>query len=668
MVRPAIRLALWTALYFLAGQLGLATVLEGQLLNLVSPAAGVSVVWFATGSRGTWQWDTAALVVASVILNIQLGAPLAQVVLGTAGSVLLVVVFVVLMRRWAGDLTFFGGERDLWRVHDLGVFLVAAILAAIAMAAGSTLGQVLAGLPGIDMETFLIRWGRTSSAIVAVGSAGLLLANALRQVRTWRSGPTAVVREVLSRSQQRRVEGVGLLVFSAVIYWLAFAQLDRFPLTFLLFVASVWVGTRFAPATIAVHGLLVGTAAVWFTIEGHGVFVGVDDIGVRAVFAQLFVLVMSTTGLVIGLGRAELGEAERLSEERAQLFDDVLHEVRDGIAVIQQGGHVLVLNPAGKELLGVDPSDSAGEPGGAGRLLDAEGNQVTDDDLPHYRALRGEEIRGEVLHVRSSRVDRILEVSAHVLPTTFGEERRALVSYHEITADRRHRDALTAFAGHVAHDLKNPLTVIEGWTESLTDAFEAGGSVDSAVGLGMLRRIDGASIRMREFIRELLAYTLARDQSLRPKKVDLVAMAEEVASTQLLAAVGVTPGIHVRGAGEAWADPLLLRIVFDNLVGNACKYVAPGVVPEVEVVVTTIDDVVEVAITDNGIGIPDDQRQLVFESFHRVPQDGYQGTGLGLAICHRIIDRHGGEIWVAPSPDPPGSCFRFTLPARPLAP
>ena len=118
---------------------------------------------------------------------------------------------------------------------------------------------------------------------------------------------------------------------------------------------------------------------------------------------------------------------------------------------------------------------------------------------------------------------------------------------------------------------------------------------------------------------------------------------------------------------EVWGDPGLVRQLFDNLLGNAVKYVAPGVRPRVDLRGTRDGDWLEVQISDNGIGIPADQREQVFETFHRAHAKGYQGTGLGLAICRRIADRHGGSIHAEAGPRGAGTTFVVRLPASTAA-
>jgi len=112
------------------------------------------------------------------------------------------------------------------------------------------------------------------------------------------------------------------------------------------------------------------------------------------------------------------------------------------------------------------------------------------------------------------------------------------------------------------------------------------------------------------------------------------------------------------------ADPVLVRQVLDNLIGNALKYVAPGVVPRVVVRGRRSDArLVTVHVADNGIGIPPGEQERIFAEFHRAHYRDYEGSGLGLAIVRRIISRHDGTIVARPNPDGQGSVFEFTLPA-----
>jgi hypothetical protein len=107
----------------------------------------------------------------------------------------------------------------------------------------------------------------------------------------------------------------------------------------------------------------------------------------------------------------------------------------------------------------------------------------------------------------------------------------------------------------------------------------------------------------------------------------------------------------------------MLRHVVDNLIGNSLKYVQAGRAARIDVTAgPAAAGWTRVEVADRGIGIPDEDKPNIFESFHRAPTAaGYAGTGLGLAICRRIVERHGGAIGVTDNPGG-GTRFHFTLP------
>ncbi len=218
----------------------------------------------------------------------------------------------------------------------------------------------------------------------------------------------------------------------------------------------------------------------------------------------------------------------------------------------------------------------------------------------------------------------------------------------------------------MAHDLNNPLSVIDGWAEAIQEDLA---ETEDPIAQGAASAVDhirGGVEQMRSFISDLLAHAVARDQTLRCEAVSLRNMVKHIAVQRDRPDLA-SGGIQLGDLPDVWADRLLVRQVLDNLISNALKYVEPGVVPDVHVEASRIDDDwVQVAVRDNGIGIEPGQRERVFDSFHRASNEGYAGTGLGLAICKRIVERHGGTIRVEANPTG-GSLFAFTLPATPAA-
>ena len=213
----------------------------------------------------------------------------------------------------------------------------------------------------------------------------------------------------------------------------------------------------------------------------------------------------------------------------------------------------------------------------------------------------------------------------------------------------------------VAHDLLNPLTTIEGWTAELADDLAGDGHAANSVA-----RIQRAAARMRSLINGLLAYTTARDATLSPTAVDLDEVVRDIATARLDLAQSIAapmPRFDIGDLPAVDADPILTRQLLENIIGNAIKYTAAGVVPHVRVrSETTGDGLARIAVEDNGIGIPPGQHEAIFQNFHRAHAGaGYGGTGLGLAICKRIVERHGGTITAAGNPAG-GSRMTFTLP------
>lgn len=346
-------------------------------------------------------------------------------------------------------------------------------------------------------------------------------------------------------------------------------------------------------------------------------------------------------------------------------------------------------------------------------------------ELPMVKALRGVSVdRVEMVIRNQTHPDGILvSVTARPLDRSAGGPRGAVAVLHDITALRRYETELAQFAAVVAHDLKSPLTAVHGFAAVAADALsaaasdtgpavDAGPASDAAPGSDAGRASDAASapaaaatsdgaedggivrrgglsragtaraavervrvgaIRMRSIIDDLLAYTTARDAPLNLTDVDLRAIVESVvaertapsAAAHLAMASSVnrppTPTVHIGDLPEIKADPGLLRLVVDNLVGNAIKYTPAGRTPHVEITADIDADGLHLVVADRGIGIPDADKARVFESFYRARPVDYGGTGLGLAICRRIVERHGGAIAVEDNPGG-GTRFRVTLP------
>lgn len=171
--------------------------------------------------------------------------------------------------------------------------------------------------------------------------------------------------------------------------------------------------------------------------------------------------------------------------------------------------------------------------------------------------------------------------------------------------------------------------------------------------------------RMRGLIQDLLAFA-------RVSRSETPRHAVSLHDTMAVVAQDVEAALLQGGGTLEWDTPAtvmaqesLVTQLLTNLVGNALKFVPPERLPVVRVTSVQEGAQVQVSVTDNGIGIEPQNTERVFEIFQRLNQrDAYAGNGMGLAICRRIVEHHGGRLWLESTPGQ-GSSFHFTLPAAP---
>jgi signal transduction histidine kinase/FixJ family two-component response regulator len=233
---------------------------------------------------------------------------------------------------------------------------------------------------------------------------------------------------------------------------------------------------------------------------------------------------------------------------------------------------------------------------------------------------------------------------------------------HQRSAElERLNHELEAFSYSVAHDLRSPLISIDGFSQLLLENVAAPFDRSRQ---DQLERISGAARRMHSLIDDLLSLSKIVRAPMRRVTVDLSAMAREVAAhvrerertrkLDLVIAEGVT----------AQGDPGLLRVVFENLLGNAWKFSSKREVTHIEFGVRTeADGRVVYFVKDNGAGFDSTRAKKLFTPFQRMhTQEDFKGTGIGLATVRRVIHRHGGEIWADAQVDQ-GATFSFSLPS-----
>ena len=216
----------------------------------------------------------------------------------------------------------------------------------------------------------------------------------------------------------------------------------------------------------------------------------------------------------------------------------------------------------------------------------------------------------------------------------------------------------------LSHDLREPLNTIINFSSLLTDPQQRERPAETAQRyLGFIHQ---GGERMRTLLDDLLGYVRLESTPLQRVVFNLGSVMDEVAADLADAAARRHARLIWAELPELWAERSLLRVLLQNLVSNALKFARAGVPPRIEVTAQTCEGQWRIAVTDNGIGIPPDQCDRIFDLFGRLhSRKEFEGTGMGLATCRRIAELHGGSIEVRPAAPGPGSCFCIVLPQPP---
>jgi PAS domain S-box-containing protein len=234
---------------------------------------------------------------------------------------------------------------------------------------------------------------------------------------------------------------------------------------------------------------------------------------------------------------------------------------------------------------------------------------------------------------------------------------------------------LQDFASVASHDLQEPLRKIQAFGDLLTS--ECGHSLPET-GQQYLQRMQNAAARMQLLINDLLAFSRVTTKAQPFVRVDLATIAQEVLSDLEVQIQRVGGRVDVGFLPTINADPLQMRQLLQNLLGNSLKFHQPGVQPLITLqaqilnqqdasnVKAVASEVCQIKVSDNGIGFEEKYLDRIFTVFQRLHyRNEYEGTGVGLAICRKIAERHSGSI-TATSKLGTGATFIVTLPLKQL--
>jgi two-component system, NtrC family, sensor kinase len=270
--------------------------------------------------------------------------------------------------------------------------------------------------------------------------------------------------------------------------------------------------------------------------------------------------------------------------------------------------------------------------------------------------LRRKQLEDEGRRIREELLRRELDAMEARAAAELAETRAALVDELE----RKNRE-LEAFSYSVSHDLRAPLRAISGFSHALETDYAT--QLDDQ-GKDFLRRVRTAAVRMSELIEDLLALSRVGRGDIVTTRVDLGSIAREIIDDLASKDPGRTVELAVPEPVIAQGDPRLLRVLLENVVGNAWKFTSKVAAARIEVGRSDQNGDTVYHVRDNGAGFEPAYAAKLFRPFQRLHSDSdFPGTGIGLATVYRIVDRHGGRVW-ADGQVGQGATVSFTLPGR----
>jgi PAS domain S-box-containing protein len=366
--------------------------------------------------------------------------------------------------------------------------------------------------------------------------------------------------------------------------------------------------------------------------------------------------------------RAE--EALRESEGRLRAIVDA---AVDGIITIDERGIINTFNPAAERIFGYRPDEVVGR--NVKMLMPPPFREEHDGYLENYLRTGEKKIIGIGREVVGRRKDgTTFPMDLAVSEVKLGDRWLFTGMVRDISDRKRAEDALERqaqelarsneelerFAYVASHDLQEPMRTVSSFVQLLARRYE--GKLDADADEYIQFITDGAA-RMRTLIRDLLDYSRVNSRGGALAPTDAGTVLQKVLDGLQVTIETERAEVTAEPLPIVVADPTQLGQVFQNLIGNAIKFHGSEP-PRIHVSARRAGTHWDFAVRDTGIGIAREYHERIFIIFQRLHTiEEYGGTGIGLAICKKIVERHGGTMWVESEPGR-GSTFHFTLPAR----
>jgi PAS domain S-box-containing protein len=443
----------------------------------------------------------------------------------------------------------------------------------------------------------------------------------------------------------------------------------HFPYTYSLFPFMVWGAFRFRTLGASLSGLAVAFIAIWAAVHGSSPFaISGNRPELVLLLTQAFVGTISLTGLALAAALEERGRAHMAVKRWEQIFnaagwavciteEDKLTSVNAAFANMHGYQiHELI----GLPITDIIAPDQRAQAAQVIAIADQNGDHVFENVhlgkdgnrfpvLVHLSSFK--DTRGKVLFRASTMQD-------------ISELKEAEENLKKLAEELDHSNKeLEQFAYVASHDLQEPLRVITMYLELYARRYKGqlGPEADQFIEYARLGAEDS-----QKLVRSLLEYAKIDAKGKSFMVTDVEKVLKQALSFLEMSVFESNAEITRRPLPKILADHFQMGRLFQNLLSNAIKYRSPDRPLKVEIFAEKRNREWVFAVKDNGIGIAAEHHDRIFGIFQRLHSRS-QGSGIGLAVCKKIVERHGGKIWVESKPGE-GAAFFFSIPDRPVTP
>ncbi len=375
-----------------------------------------------------------------------------------------------------------------------------------------------------------------------------------------------------------------------------------------------------------------------------------------------------------GRARRLTGTVQDITEQRAleSRFEQLLEAAPDAIVLVDTDGDIVLVNQQTESLFGWDREELLGEPVETLVPLPLREEHVGYRDAymadPESRPM-GLNLELYGLHKDGSEIP----VEIGLAPLVTEDGMRVMAAVRDMTERAQIKEELRAYANRlersnrdwehfayvVSHDLQEPIRMVNSYLQLLVRRYE--GELDEQADEYIGYAKEGAQ-RMRKLILGLLEYSRVDTQGGQRREVDSANVLESVLNALQVSIRDRQARVRYNDLPTVLADEGQLGQVLQNILANALKFVPEDREPEIRISAEREGETWHFRVRDNGIGINPEHADQIFVIFRRLNARGeFEGEGIGLAVCKKIIERHGGRIWVTDN-QAHGSTFHFTLP------